>query len=204
MGICEEADESLFCPVQGCDVWMCFEALISSCRAVSQSCAELLSPRPFPQHPTQAVSFSRAPWCREARGVVWMEGVSQSLTVQYELSGFPGAAYVVCVCVSVCGVGFLLLQGLWVWAIPGGNGKGKRKAEGVSLRVLALTQPCVRPKIADLVDVVHVVSDFECNQREKGAGESVWMPWKWGKSSSIHRLQGCDQINCERVKSGKL
>lgn len=107
-------------------------------------------------------------------------------------------------CVSVCGVGFLLLQGLWVWAIPGGNGKGKRKAEGVSLRVLALTQPCVRPKIADLVDVVHVVSDFECNQREKGAGESVWMPWKWGKSSSIHRLQGCDQINCERVKSGKL
>lgn len=101
MGICEEADESLFCPVQGCDVWRCFEALISSCRAVSQSCAELLSPQPFPQHPTQAVSFSRAPWCREARGVVWMEGVSQSLTVQYELSGFPGAAYVVGVCVCV-------------------------------------------------------------------------------------------------------
>lgn len=200
MAICEEADESLFCPVQGCDVWMCFEVLISCCRAISQSCAELLSPRPFLQHPTQAVSFSRAPWCREARGVVWMDGVSQSLTVQYELSGFPGAAHMVC----VCGVGFLLLLELWVWPIPGGNGKGKRKAEGVSLGVLALTQPCVSPKIADLVDIVHVVSDFECNQCEKGAGESVWMPWKWGKSSFIHRLQGCDQMNCERVKSGKL
>lgn len=99
MAICEEADESLFCPVQGCDVWMCFEVLISCCRAISQSCAELLSPRPFLQHPTQAVSFSRAPWCREAQGVVWMDGVSQSLTVQYELSGFPGAAHMVCVCV---------------------------------------------------------------------------------------------------------
>lgn len=51
---------------------------------------------------------------------------------------------------------------------------------------------------------MHVVSDFECNQCEKGVGESVWVPWKWRKSSSIHRLQGCDQINRERVKSGKL
>lgn len=38
---------------------------------------------------------------------------------------------------GVYGVGFLLLPGLWVWAIPGGNGKGKRKAEGVSLRAWA-------------------------------------------------------------------
>lgn len=41
----------------------------------------------------------------------------------------------------------------------------------------------------------------------KGAGKGVWLPWEWEKSSSIlpqQGLEGCDQMNGERVKSGKL
>lgn len=62
-GVHTGVNEPLSCLVQGSDVWLCFDVLISCCRATSQSCAKLLSPRPFPQHPTRAVSFSRAPCC---------------------------------------------------------------------------------------------------------------------------------------------